>query len=93
MTEKRVFAGGEFLITDANPKDAFIPEDFDEDKIYYHGGTTIAMEANLLTKKQIEQALADADQCSKQDDGKCGMHVGLPAGDVVEGRCVAGRCR
>lgn len=29
------------------------PEDFDESAIYYHGGTTIAMEAGLLSKKEI----------------------------------------
>ncbi len=32
MTEKRVFVGGEFLIADANPEDAFIPEDLNEEQ-------------------------------------------------------------
>lgn len=31
--------------------------DFDENQIYYHGGTAIAIEANLLTKEQIKIAL------------------------------------
>lgn len=31
--------------------------DFDENKIYYHGGTAIAIEANLLSKEQIKTAL------------------------------------
>ncbi|MHC4744537.1 MAG: GH36-type glycosyl hydrolase domain-containing protein, partial [Planctomycetota bacterium] len=35
------------------------PEDFDEGKIYYHGGTTIAMEADLLHKDQIKQVYRD----------------------------------
>jgi hypothetical protein len=30
------------------------PDDFDENKIYYHGGTAIAIEANLLTKDEIQ---------------------------------------
>ena len=32
MSKKRVFAGGEFLITDANPEDVFTPEDFNEEQ-------------------------------------------------------------
>jgi hypothetical protein len=35
------------------------PASFDENKIYFHGGTAIAMEAGLLTKKEIEKANAD----------------------------------
>ncbi len=31
--------------------------DFDENKIYYHGGTAIAIEANLLSKEQIKVSL------------------------------------
>lgn len=31
--------------------------DFDENQIYYHGGTAIAIEANLLSKEQIKIAL------------------------------------
>jgi hypothetical protein len=30
-----------------------IPSGFDESKVYYHGGTTIAIEAGLLNKKEI----------------------------------------
>jgi len=32
------------------------PNSFDEEEIYYHGGTTIAIEANFLTKKEVKQA-------------------------------------
>lgn len=32
------------------------PESFDESKVYYHGGTTVAIEAGLLTKKQVKEA-------------------------------------
>lgn len=32
------------------------PASFDESKIYYHGGTAVAIEAGLLTKKQVKEA-------------------------------------
>ncbi|WP_316823662.1 GH36-type glycosyl hydrolase domain-containing protein [Pedobacter miscanthi] len=32
------------------------PPSFDESKIYYHGGTAVAIEAGLLTKKQVKEA-------------------------------------
>ena len=36
MAEKKIFAGGEFLITEATPEDVFTPEDFtDEHKMIY----------------------------------------------------------
>jgi glycogen debranching enzyme len=37
-------------------KDSPFPKDFDENKIYYHGGTAIAIEAGLLKKKQVKQS-------------------------------------
>ena len=33
--------------------------DFDEDRIYYHGGTAVAIEAGLLTKDEIAKVNAD----------------------------------
>ncbi|WP_343560392.1 amylo-alpha-1,6-glucosidase [Sphingobacterium sp.] len=33
------------------------PKDFDENQIYYHGGTAVAIEANLLSKEQIKTSL------------------------------------
>lgn len=36
MTDRKIFSGGEFLITDATPEDVFTPEDFtDEHKMIY----------------------------------------------------------
>lgn len=35
-------------------KDSPFPADFDENKIYYHGGTAMAIEANLLSKEEIK---------------------------------------
>jgi len=34
------------------------PADFDENAIYYHGGTAVAIEAGLLSKAQVKQALS-----------------------------------
>ena len=33
------------------------PEDFNENEIYYHGGTAVAIEANLLSKEEIKTSL------------------------------------
>ena len=33
------------------------PDDFDENEIYYHGGTAVAIEAGLLTREQIKTSL------------------------------------
>ncbi len=34
------------------------PKDFNENAIYYHGGTAVAIEAGLLSRREVEQALA-----------------------------------
>ncbi|MDX1736497.1 MAG: hypothetical protein R3228_19115, partial [Halioglobus sp.] len=33
------------------------PEDFDENAIYYHGGTAVAIEAGLLSRSQVKASL------------------------------------
>ena len=33
------------------------PDDFDENRIYYHGGTAVAIEAGLLSKEEIKTSL------------------------------------
>jgi len=38
-------------------EDSPFPEDFNENEIYYHGGTAVAIEAGLLNKAQIKTAL------------------------------------
>jgi hypothetical protein len=40
-------------------EDSPFPDSFDEHRIYYHGGTAIAIEAGILSKKEILQALND----------------------------------
>ena len=37
--------------------DSPFPEDFDENAIYYHGGTAVAIEANLLNRDEVAAAL------------------------------------
>ncbi|HNU37819.1 MAG TPA: hypothetical protein PKJ87_05615, partial [Macellibacteroides fermentans] len=39
-------------------KDSPFPSDFDENSIYYHGGTAMAIEAGLLSKEEIAAANA-----------------------------------
>ena len=38
------------------------PKDFDENAIYFHGGTAVAIEAGLLTHKEIARAVAQMDE-------------------------------
>ena len=45
------------LYLDGSP----FPKDFDEDAIDYHGGTAVAIQAGLLTHKQIVQVLRQMD--------------------------------
>jgi hypothetical protein len=33
------------------------PSDWDENQVYYHGGTAVAIEAGLLTKEEIKISL------------------------------------
>lgn len=37
------------------------PKDFDENAIYYHGGTAVAIEAGLLTRAEVRRALEHMD--------------------------------
>lgn len=39
------------------PNGSPIPADFDENQIFYHGGTAVAIEAGLLTKEEIKAVL------------------------------------
>jgi len=38
------------------------PKTFDEEEIYYHGGTTIAIEADFLTAKEVKEAYTKMQQ-------------------------------
>lgn len=42
------------------------PKDFDEDQIYYFGGTAIAIEAGLLNKKEIKNSIEEMKKRVKQ---------------------------
>jgi hypothetical protein len=59
------------------------PEDFDENKIYYHGGTAIAIEAGLLSKEEIKTSI-DKMSANVEDSGAGSigltMHPPYPKG-------------
>lgn len=56
------------------PGESPIPDDFDENEIYYHGGTAIAIEAGLLSKEEI----AIANKKMLENVRKSGMpNIGL----------------
>jgi glycogen debranching enzyme len=42
------------------------PADFDENAIYYHGGTAVAVEAGLLSRDEVAHALARMEQDVRQ---------------------------
>ncbi len=48
MAEKKVFAGGEFLITNAAPEDVFVPEDFNEDQEMIRDATREFVKKKIL---------------------------------------------
>lgn len=60
MTDKTVFVGGEFLITDANPEDVFIPEDFNEEQQMIRDATREFVKKEILPKMEQLEAKDDA---------------------------------
>ncbi|MCD4717766.1 MAG: acyl-CoA dehydrogenase family protein [Desulfobacterales bacterium] len=81
MADKKIFAGGEFLITDVAPEDVFTPEDFtDEHKMIYETGSDfIEKEIEPLTDELEEK---DHDLVLKLL-GKAG-ELGLLGTDIQE---------
>lgn len=58
------------------------PEDFDENEIYYHGGTAVAIEAGLLSKEQIATSLKKMrDNVAKSGAGSIGLTMYPPYPD------------
>jgi hypothetical protein len=55
------------------------PDDFDENEIYYHGGTAVAIEAGLLNKRQIKVSLDKMiDNVKKSGAGSIGLTLYPP---------------
>lgn len=55
------------------------PDDFDENEIYYHGGTAVAIEAGLLNKRQIKVSLDRMiDNVKKSGAGSIGLTLYPP---------------
>lgn len=58
------------------------PDDFNENEIYYHGGTAVAIEAGLLSKKQILEALGKmTENVEKSGAGSIGLTLYPPYPD------------
>jgi len=81
MGERKIFAGGEFLITDVAPEDVFTPEDFtDEHKMIYETAKDFG----------IKEVLPNVDQIEEKDDGLIlsllakGGGLGLLSTDIPE---------
>jgi len=56
MADKRIFAGGEFLVTDVAPEDVFTPEDFtDEHKMIYETGSDFIEKEIAPVVDQLEE--------------------------------------
>ncbi|MCD6298359.1 MAG: acyl-CoA dehydrogenase family protein [Deltaproteobacteria bacterium] len=81
MAEKRIFAGGEFLITDVNPDEVFTPEDFtDEHKMIYETGSDFIEKEVIPIVDELEEK--DHDLVLKLL-GKAG-ELGLLSTDIPE---------
>lgn len=60
-------------------KDSPFPADLDENKIYYHGGTAVAIQAGLLNKKQIKISLDKmVDNVKRSGAGSIGLTMCPP---------------
>jgi hypothetical protein len=59
------------------------PKDFDENKIYYFSGTAIAIEAGLLSKKEVKAPLNEMVSRVKESDAasiRLTLYPPYPAG-------------
>ncbi len=55
------------------------PDDFDENKIMYHGGTAVAIEAGLLSKKEIQSSIYKMEENVKASGaGSIGLTIYPP---------------
>jgi alkylation response protein AidB-like acyl-CoA dehydrogenase len=56
MADKKIFAGGEFLITDVAPEEVFTPEDFNEEhKMIYETARDFAIKEVLPNADRVEE--------------------------------------
>jgi cellobiose phosphorylase len=55
------------------------PDDFNENEIYYHGGTAVAIEAGLLSKKEIKTSIEKmAENVEASGAGSIGLTMNPP---------------
>ncbi|MFC1813580.1 acyl-CoA dehydrogenase family protein [Thermodesulfobacteriota bacterium] len=81
MTERTIFAGGEFLITDVKPEDVFIPEDLTkEHKMIYSAAKDFVKKEILPIVEQIEEK----DEKLSRSLLKTAGELGLNGTDIPE---------
>jgi alkylation response protein AidB-like acyl-CoA dehydrogenase len=81
MTERNIFAGGEFLITDVKPEDVFIPEDLTkEHKMIYSAAKDFVKKEIMPIVDQIEEK----DEKLSRSLLKTAGELGLNGTDIPE---------
>jgi len=81
MTERNIFAGGEFLITDVKPEDVFIPEDLTkEHKMIYSAAKDFVKKEIMPIVEQIEEK----DEKLSRSLLKAAGELGLNGTDIPE---------
>ena len=81
MTERKIFAGGEFLITDTLPEDVFTPEYFTKEH------KMIFSAASDFVKKEIQvnvERIEEKDEAFARDLFKAAGELGLNGTDIAE---------
>jgi alkylation response protein AidB-like acyl-CoA dehydrogenase len=81
MSERKLFAGGEFLVADADPKDIFTPEDFSrEHKMIYDAALDFVKKEVLNDVEKLEEK----DEQFARELLKMAGELGLNGTDVPE---------
>ena len=75
MTERTIFAGGEFLITDIKPEDVFIPEDLTkEHKMIYSAAKDFVKKEVMPIVEQIEEKNEKLSRSLLKTAGELGLN-------------------
>lgn len=75
MKERKIFAGGEFLITDTEPDDVFIPEEMTkEHKMIFDAATDFAKKEILQNVEKIEEKSEEFSRSLLEMAGELGLN-------------------
>jgi len=75
MKERKIFAGGEFLITDTEPDDVFIPEEMTkEHKMIFDAATDFAKKEILQNAEKIEEKSEEFSRSLLEMAGELGLN-------------------